>query len=129
MSDNDSELAKYYTIKFENFLEMMKKVNSLYYILSDLLQDYVAGSFPDQFDSTPIPELTGYFAATTELRDFLEDIINNPSEEEIEIIKKHNIKDVLVSIEDLNAINIMFDAIEEYNFRLYSNHNISTIMQ
>jgi hypothetical protein len=97
--------------------------------LTALIKEHVTSSEIEDWDKTPIPELSGYFAAVCELRGFLDDIINNPSEEEIKIMVEHEIKDVLVSLTDLNAINIMFGAIEEFSARLYDKHGIATNIQ
>lgn len=127
--DNNDELAQYYTINFEKFIEMIKRVEALHYILTDLLQDHVVYTPPDTWEISPISDLCGFFAATNELKTYLDDIINNPTEEEIEISTKYNITDVLISLSDLNAVNILFGAIEEYGERLQSNHKIVTTLQ
>jgi len=127
--DNNDELAQYYTINFEKFIEMIKRVEALHYILTDLLQDHVVYTPPDNWDSSPISDLCGFFAATNELKVYLDDIINNPTEEEIEISTKYNITDVLISLSDLNAVNILFGALEEYGERLQYNHKIITTLQ
>jgi len=126
---SEKELAQYYTIKFEKFLEMVKQIDSLYGVLSTLLKEHVSRNEIENWSDTPIPELSGYFAAVNELKHYLDDIINNPTEEEIEIMVEHEIKDVLVSLSDLNAVNIMFGAIEEFGDRLYEKHNIATNIQ
>lgn len=128
MSD-EAELAQYYTIKFEVFMEMIRQMDSLYHILSHLIQENAIKAQTSNWEETPIPELTGYFAAVNELRKYLDDIINNPTEEEIEIMIKHEIKDVLISLPDLNAINIMFGAVQEFSDRLYDKHRIVTLVQ
>jgi len=126
---DDNQLAQYYTIKFEKFIEMIKQIDGLYSVLTALIKEHVTSSEIEDWDKTPIPELSGYFAAVCELRGFLDDIINNPSEEEIKIMVEHEIKDVLVSLTDLNAINIIVGAIEEFSARLYDKHGIATNVQ
>jgi len=127
MSD-EAELAQFYTIKLETFLEMTRQLDSLYYVLSNLIQEHAHKSI-GEWEETPIPELTGYFAAVNEIKKYLDDIINNPTEEEVEIMIKYEIKDVLISLSDLSAINVMFGAIEEFNDRLYEKHRIVTLVQ
>ena len=62
---------------------MIKQIDGLYSVLTALIKEHVTSSEIEDWDKTPIPELSGYFAAVCELRGFLDDIINNPSEEEI----------------------------------------------
>lgn len=128
MSD-ENELAQYYTIKFEKFLEMIKQIDILFNVLSLLIKEHVSANEIDNWEETPIPELSGYFAAVCEIKKYLDDIVNNPTEEEIEIMVKHEIKDVVISISDLNALNIMFGALEEFSDRLYNKHGIATNVQ
>ena len=126
---DENELAQYYTIKFEKFMEMIKQIDGLYSVLSTLIKEHVTANEIDVWDHTPIPELSGYFAAVNEIKNFLDDIINNPTEEEVELMIKHEIKDVIVSLSDLNALNIMFGAIQEFSDRLYDKHKIATNIQ
>ena len=126
---DENELAQYYTINFEKFMEMIKQIDGLYSVLSALMKEHVTANDISDWGETPIPELSGYFAAVNELKNYLDDIINNPTEEEIELMIKHEIKDVIVSLSDLNSLNIMFGAIQEFSDRLYEKHNIATNIQ
>lgn len=126
---DENELAQYYTIKFEKFMEMIKQIDGLYSVLSTLIKEHVTANEIEAWDHTPIPELSGYFAAVNEIKNYLDDIINNPTEEEVELMIKHEIKDVIVSLSDLNALNIMFGAIQEFSDRLYDKHKIATNIQ
>jgi hypothetical protein len=126
---DENELAQYYTIKFEKFMEMIKQIDGLYNVLSALIKEHVTANEINEWENTPIPELSGYFAAVNEIKNYLDDIINNPTEEEVELMIKHEIKDVIVSLSDLNALNIMFGAIQEFSDRLYEKHKIATNIQ
>jgi len=126
---DENELAQYYTIKFEKFMEMIKQIDGLYNVLSTLIKEHVTANEISEWDRTPIPELSGYFAAVNEIKNYLDDIINNPTEEEVELMIKHEIKDVIISLSDLNALNIMFGAIQEFSDRLYDKHKIATNIQ
>jgi len=128
MSD-ENELSQYYTIKFETFLQMIKQTDGLYSIASSLIKEHVTANDIEKWEETPIPELSGFFAAVHELKRYLEDIINNPTDEEIEIMIQNEIKDVVISISDLGAINIMFGAVQEFSDRLYNKHGIITNVQ
>lgn len=126
---DENELAQYYTIKFEKFMEMIKQIDGLYNVLSTLIKEHVTANEISDWEHTPIPELSGYFAAVNEIKNYLDDIINNPTEEEVELMIKHEIKDVIVSLSDLNTLNIMFSAIQEFSDRLYEKHKIATNIQ
>lgn len=129
MADSDEELQNYYVIKFENFIAIMKQTDSIYYILIDLLQNYIQEADPDDWESTPIPDLAAYFGVASELRLYLDELINNPTEKEIELSIKYDIKDILMTLEDLSAMNIMLEAMQEYEIRLYEDYKITTIVQ
>jgi len=90
MSD-EAELSQFYTIKLETFLEMIRQMDSLFFILSDLIKENAIKSIKE-WEETPIPELTGYFAAVNEIKKYLDDIINNPTEEEVELMIKYEIR-------------------------------------
>lgn len=129
MSDNDNELENYYVIKFENFIALLKQTETIYNILVDLIQDYVQDSDPYEWDVTPIPDLCAYLGVANELKLYLDDIINNPTEKETELTIKHSLKDVLITLEDLAAMNTMLEAMQEYEIRIYEEHKISTVLQ
>lgn len=126
---DENQLSQYYTINFDKFLEMIKQIDGLHSVLCNLLKEHVTNNEIDNWENTPIPELSGYYAVTNELKFFLDDIINNPSEEEIEIMVKYEIKDVVVSLTDLNALNVMFGTIQELSDKLYEKHQIATNIQ
>lgn len=129
MADGDEELRDYYVIKFENFMAIMKQTDSIYYVLMDLLQSYIQDADPTNWDATPIPDIAAYFGVASELRLYLDELINNPTDKEIELSIKYDIKDILMTLEDLSAMNIMLEAMQEYEIRLYEDHKITTIVQ
>jgi hypothetical protein len=126
---DDNNLSEYYVIKFELFLDMIKQIDTLYSVLSQLIKEHVSKNELQDWPETPIPELAGYFAAVNELKGFLDDIVNNPTEEEVELMIKNDIKDIVISFSDLNVLNIMFGALEEFSDRLFQKHGIVTNIQ
>ena len=126
---SEGEVPQYYTITFEKFIEMVRQIDALYNVIANLLKENINAKPIEEWENTPIPELSGYFAALNEIKIYLDDIINNPTEEETDFIIKHNIKDVLVSVSDLHAIDVMMGAIQEYSNRLYEKHGIATNLQ
>jgi hypothetical protein len=129
MADNDNELDNYYVIKFENFIQLMKQTDSIYAVLKNLIKDIVDEIDVEEWEETAIPQLSGYLSVTHELKTYLDDIINNPTEKEVELTVKYDLKDVLITLEDLSAINIMLEAMQAYEVRLYDEHKITTIVQ
>lgn len=126
---SETEQSQYYIIKFETFIEMVAQIDHSYNIIATLLKENINLQPIENWSSAPIPELCGYFAALSEIKIYLDDIINNPTEEETDIIIKNNIKDVLISISDLHAIDVMMGAIQEYENRLQEKHGITTNIQ
>ena len=129
MSDSENELGNYYVIKFENFIALLKQTESIYNVLVDLIQDYIQESDPYEWDKTPIPDLCAYLGVANEIKLYLDDIINNPTQEEIDLTVKYSLKDVLITVEDLAAMNVMLEAMQEYEIRIYEEHKITTVLQ
>jgi hypothetical protein len=126
---SNNELAGYYTINFDKFIELVRQTEAIYNIVSDLLQDYIMGVYPDQWETSPVPELAGYYVAAYELKTFLDEIVNNPTEEEIRLTTKHKITDVLISLEDLAFLNSLVAVLQEYEKKLYQAYKIPTLIQ
>ena len=129
MAENDSELDNYYVIKFENFIELIKQTDAIYHIVANLLEEQTLANDTEEWYATAIPDLSGYFSIVTELKDYLDDIVNNPTEEEIKLIKKYNLSDILISIEDLSVLNHLLKSMQDYETRIYNLYKISTIVQ
>lgn len=129
MAESDSELDNYYVIKFENFIELIKQTDAIYHIVANLLEEQTLANDTEEWYATAIPDLSGYFSIVTELKDYLDDIVNNPTEEEIKLIKKYNLSDILISIEDLSVLNHLLKSMQDYETRIYNLYKISTIVQ
>ena len=126
MSDNneEEELKGYYVIKFEKFLELMEEIEHKYQIAADLLHDKILGTLPEFWDDTEIPDLIEFFANVNDIRKFLEEKINNPTDEEVKLAAKFNIKEVLIRESELAKMNALLMAEEELEAGLQIDHKI-----
>jgi hypothetical protein len=104
---------------------MMEEIEHKYQILADIIHEEVLATLPDFWEGTPITDLMKTFVDVSELREFLEDKINNASEEEIKLTTKYNIKDVLIKNDELAHMNVFLLSIEELEARLEVEHKIS----
>lgn len=122
--DSEEDLKGYYVIKFEKFLELMEEIEHKYQIAADLLHDKILGTLPEFWDDTEIPDLIEFFANVNDIRRFLEEKINNPSDEEVKLAAKHNIKEVLIKDSELAKMNTLLMAEEELEAGLQVDHKI-----
>ncbi len=122
-----TDLSDYYVIKFEKYIDLMSEIERKYNIVSDILHDEVLKTLPEFWDNTPIPAITQYFATVSDIRSFLDDKVNNASEQEVKITKENNIKDVLIHKQDLQVMNVLLLAEQELCARLEVEHKISLV--
>jgi hypothetical protein len=101
---------QYYTVQFEKFLEIVSENEVSSVILGDRIKDLI--NQVDNWENSPILDFLESMILMSSFKDFLDQKINNPSDEEIEFIKKNNIKDVLFSKEELEVLQSFFLAIE-----------------
>lgn len=124
--DQDNEdLKDYYVIKFEKFIQLMEQTEHKYQILADMVHEQAIDNEPDSWDETPIKAIMRTFIYISELRDFLEDKINNAQEEEIKLANKYNIKDVLMKTEELAQMNVLLVSAEQLEADLQLEYKIS----
>ena len=116
---------KYYTIVFEKYMEIISEVDKAYYILSDKIKELVQEiALEDWYDSS-LPDFIESFLIVDSCREFLDDKINNPSEEEIEITVKNDIKDVLFTKEQLQVLQQLYLSLEAKKEYLLYKYNFS----
>ena len=127
MADNNGndELSGYFVVKFEKYIKVMEEYEHKYQMLADIIHEHVLATLPDFWDDTPIKDLMEAYVAVADLRNFLEDKINNVSEEEVKLAHKYNIKDVLTTTEELARMNNLLVACEELEKRIEVEHKIS----
>ena len=122
--DNE-DLKGYYVIKFEKFIDLMDELEHKYQITADLISEKIKVTSVKDWDNTPIVDLMRFFVEVSYLRDFLEGKINNPPEEEVKLVKTYDIKDVLMTTEDLARLNMSLFGIEELEGNLEIDFKIS----
>ena len=117
--------VQYYTIVFEKYMDIVTEVDKTYYILSDKLKEMMGSIKTEDWYESAIPEFLESFLLTDSYRAFLDDKINNPTEQEVEVIVKNNIKDVLFTKDELDVMQHFYLALEARKAALLTNYNFS----
>lgn len=110
MAKQDPE---YYTIVFEKYIEIMNEADRYYYMIAQELKEMIAAHSIDLWENTPIPDFTETLVILNSLRTLLDKKINEPTKEEIKFCEQNNIKDVLVTKQELVMLQKFVLAIEE----------------
>lgn len=116
---------EYYTILFEKYLEIMTEADKYYYMVAEELKDLVGKHPTDKWEETSIPDFMDTIVILHSLRSFLDKKINDPSEEEIKYCNENQIKDVLVTKEELVILQKFVIALEEQKALLYTEYKFS----
>jgi hypothetical protein len=116
---------QYYTIVFEKYMEIVTEIDKTYYILSDKLKEMVVKTNIEDWYESSIPEFIESFLLVDSYRAFLDDKINNPTEQEVEVTIKNNIKDVLFTKDELDVMQHFYLAVEARKELLLQRHNFS----
>lgn len=116
---------QYYTIVFEKYMEIVTEIDKTYYILSDKLKDMIINTNIEDWYESSIPAFLESFMLIDSYRLFLDEKINNPTEQEVEITIKNNIKDVLFTKEELDVMQNFYLAVESRKEVLLQNYNFS----
>ena len=117
--------VKYYTIVFEKYMEIVSDIDKSYYILCDKIKEMAAETKTEEWYESPIPDFVESYLLLDSYRMFLDDKINNPTEQEVEITVKNNIKDVLFTQEELTVMQNFYMAVEAKKEALLRNYNFS----
>lgn len=118
--------VQYYTIVFEKYMEVVTEVDKTYYIFGDKLKELVTELKIEDWYDSPIPDFVESFLLIDSYRAFLDDKINNPTEEEVEITIKNNIKDVLFTKDELGVMQHFYLAMEARREMLLQKYNFSS---
>lgn len=116
---------EYYTIIFEKFLDIMKETDSYYYMVSEELKNMVTKFEIEDWKNSAIPDFMDTVVILNSLRTFLDKKINEPSQEEIKFCAENNIKDVLVTKEELVMLQKFVLALDEQKALLLTEHKFS----
>jgi hypothetical protein len=117
--------AQYYTIVFEKYMDIVTDVDKTYYILSDKLKEMISSTKIEDWYDSAIPEFLETFMLADSYRVFLDDKINNPTDQEVEVIVKNNIKDVLFTKDELDVMQQLYLTLESRKVALLQNYNFS----
>ena len=117
---------QYYTIVFEKYMEVVLEVDKAYYILGDKLKELITTLKVEDWYESPIPDFVESFLLVDSYRAFLDDKINNPTEQEVEITVKNNIKDVLFTKDELGVMQHFYLAMEGRKEMLLQKYNFSS---
>ena len=117
---------QFYTIQFEKYMEVVEEINNTHYILSDKIKDLVTSTAIENWCDSPIPDFFDVFVLIDSYRVFLDEKVNNPSEEEVEFTVKYNIKDVLFNKEELGVMQQFFLSVEARKEILLQNYGFSS---
>ncbi len=117
--------VQYYTISFEKYLEVMKENDQIYNILCERLKEDICKISIQDWSESEIPDMVESYVLIDSFRIFLDEKINNPSQEEIDFCEKNNIKDVLFTKEQIGMMQQYFLNIEERKEYLIKNYGFS----
>ena len=114
---------QYYTIVFEKFIDLITESERYYFMLGLQLKEYINEVKMEDWDSSPVPDFMETIVILQALRQFLDNKINKPNEEEIKFATANNIKDVLVTAEELAVLQSMVITLEDQKELLKSQYN------
>ena len=120
------EKPQYYTVQFEKYIEVLEEINRFHYILSDKIKDLVNQVNLNEWTDSPIPEFMEVFTVVDAYKIFLDEKINNPSEEEIKFTTANNIKDVLFNEPELKTMQGYYLQIQARKLLLKQNYGFSS---
>lgn len=118
--------VQYYTVVFERYIEVMEEVNKFHLILSDKLKDLTSTINISDWCESPISEFMECFIVVNSYKIFLDDKINNPTEEEIKFTSENNIKDVLFDEQELIAMQDFYIQMQAKKILLKQNYGFSS---
>lgn len=116
---------QYYTIVFEKYMEIVVEIDKTYFIVSDHLKELIEKTKVEDWSSGPINDFIESYLLLDTYRAFLDDKINNPTDQEVELTIKNNIKDVLFTQEELGVMQQLYLTIEARKEYLLFKHNFS----
>lgn len=120
------EKPQYYTIQFEKYIDVLEEINKFHYILCDKIKELVCKIKLDEWTDSPIPEFMETFIVVDNYKLFLDEKINNPSEEEVKFTTANNIKDVLFNASQLKIMQDYYIEVQARKLLLKQGYNFST---
>ena len=117
---------QYYTVVFEKYLEVLEEVDRFYIMLADKLKELTTRVPIVEWADSPIPDFTEAYTHIYSFSMFLDEKINNPSDEEIQFTVKNNVKDVLFREDELAVMQKSYIQMQAIKQMLYNVHNFSS---
>jgi hypothetical protein len=117
--------VKYFTMPPEKFFELVAENERFRHLVSQRLKELAEFPVESWFES-PIADFAEAFYLADRLKEFLEDKINNPTEEEIEFIEKNKIEEVLISQDELRYMQVTAVNLQEIKESLFQQYSFST---
>lgn len=103
----------YYSLPIDKFLPLLSEIEIFYTVVAEKIKELTQNPC-SQWDKSAIPMLFETYLLCEEFRDYLNDKINNPTVEEVELALKNGIKDLLFSKEEIDFVQTTTAEIENY---------------
>ena len=119
--------TQYFTMPPEKFFELISENERFRYLVSVRLKELTESDVESWFES-PVADFAEAYYLADRFKDYLEEKINNPTEEEIEFIEKNKIEDVLLSQEELRYMQVTAVNLQEIKESLFQQYSFSTTL-
>ena len=119
--------TRYFTMPPEKFFELVAENERFRHLVSQRLKE-LAESPIENWSESPITDFAEAFYLSDRFKEFLEDKINNPTEEEIEFIEKNKIEEVLISQDELRYMQVTSINLQEIKEALFQQYSFSTTL-
>lgn len=123
----EEEKTRYFTMPPEKFFELMSENERFHHLVAEKLKELTEISIESWFDS-PIADFAEAYYLADRFKEYLEDKINNPTEEEINFIEKNKIDEVLISQEELRYMQVTAINLQEIKESLFQQYSFSTTL-
>jgi hypothetical protein len=124
MADKKQKI-QYYTMVTEKFLDILDAVTQEQMVVSDILKESVSTVKIDKWNEKETSDVIETYVVMNSFKKLLENKIRNPTKEEIKFANEHDIKDVLLTEEELITVQRFIVSVAEQKDILYIDHNIS----
>jgi hypothetical protein len=122
---NKKPAVQYYTMTTERFMDILRNVQQDHVLVSDLVKDSVMSVDIENWDEKETTDLIETFVVVNSFKKLLETKLRNPPKEQVDFAKQHNITDVLITGEELFAIQRFVTSLNEQKEILDYDHKIS----
>jgi hypothetical protein len=117
--------VQYYTMVTEKYLEILDSVTQEHSVISDILKESVSTVKINKWNESETSDIIETYVVINSFKKLLENKLKNPTKEEIKFANEHNIKDVLLTEQELITIQRFIVSLSEQKDLLYVDHKIS----